>query len=62
MRSRASRAKLAVMTALPARSGSFPGLLFIQPRTTVGDAVRRIAEAAKTLEPPEMLNQIEWIS
>ncbi len=37
------------------------GLIFILPRTTVGDAVRAIALAAEVLDPPDMADWIEWV-
>ena len=43
------------------RSDGHHGLLFILPRTSVGDAVRAIALAADILEPAEIENWIEWI-
>lgn len=39
----------------------FLGIFFIQPRATIGDAVRIIAEAASYMEPPAMENRIEWV-
>src|SRR5271156_6849716 len=47
---------------LMAREAPFLGMFFIQPRATVGDAVRIIAEAALSLEPSVMANRIEWAS
>jgi hypothetical protein len=44
-----------------AREAPFLGMFFIQPRATVGDAVRIIAEAALSLEPSVMANRIEWV-
>jgi hypothetical protein len=46
---------------LMAREAPFLGMFFIQPRATVGDAVRIIAEAALSLEPSVMANRIEWV-
>jgi predicted nuclease of predicted toxin-antitoxin system len=57
----ADRDFFAIATSLIARGESFPGVLFIQPRATVGEAVRSIADAAKTLESAEILDRIEWI-
>jgi hypothetical protein len=39
----------------------FPGMFFIQPRATIGEAVRIIAEAAKVLDAPAMENRIAWV-
>ena len=38
---------LVIVSAILVRGESFPGLIFIQPRSTLGDAVRRIAENCK---------------
>jgi predicted nuclease of predicted toxin-antitoxin system len=38
-----------------------PGLLFVLPRTSVGDAIRAITLMAQVFEPAEMRNWIEWI-
>lgn len=57
----ADRDFFAIASSILARGGSFQGLLFIQPRATVGEAVRKIADAAKTVEPAEMRDRIEWI-
>jgi hypothetical protein len=52
---------LVMVKALLDGGGSFPGLIFIQPRATIGQAVRGIAEAAGIYEPLDMLNRIKWI-
>jgi predicted nuclease of predicted toxin-antitoxin system len=52
---------LVIVSAILIRGESFPGLIFIQPRSTPGDAVRRIAEIAKALDPADIQNAIEWI-
>jgi hypothetical protein len=51
----------AIADDLLARQQPFLGMFFIQPRATIGEAVRIIAESAETLEPPEMENRIEWV-
>jgi len=38
-----------------------PGILFIQPRTAVGAAVRALALAVEVLDSDELTNWIEWI-
>jgi hypothetical protein len=43
------------------RQTPFPGMFFIQPRATIGEAVRIIAEAAKVLDAPTMESRIEWV-
>jgi hypothetical protein len=52
------------LTLVHARLGDglhFPGLLFILPRTPVGDAVRAIVDIALTLEEQRLANNIYWI-
>ena len=44
-----------------ARGDSFPGLLFIQQHTPVGEAIRAIADAAEILDPADITNGVEWI-
>jgi len=46
---------------LMTRQAPFPGIFFIQPRATIGEAVRIIAEAAKVLDAPTMESRIEWV-
>jgi hypothetical protein len=46
---------------LMGRQAPFLGMFFIQPRATIGDAVRIIAEAAMNLELSAMQNRIEWV-
>jgi hypothetical protein len=46
---------------LMARQTPFPGMFFIQPRATIGEAVRIIGEAAKVLDAPAMESRIEWV-
>jgi hypothetical protein len=36
-------------------------MFFLQPHATVGEAVRIIAETAKTLDSADLENWIEWI-
>jgi hypothetical protein len=43
------------------RQTPFPGMFFIQPRATIGEAVRIIAEAAKVLDASAMQSRIEWV-
>ena len=38
-----------------------PGVLFIMPRTGVGDAIRAVVLAAEVLDHEEMASWIEWI-
>jgi predicted nuclease of predicted toxin-antitoxin system len=38
-----------------------PGLLFIRPKTSVGQAVRRITRIAYQVSPEEMATRVEWI-
>lgn len=38
-----------------------PGLLFILPRTPIGDAVRSIALVSQAKTPEDLQNWIEWI-
>ena len=52
---------LAIANDLMVRGVRFPGLLFIQPHATVGEAIRAIAEKAQFIEAPDMENWIEWI-
>ena len=39
----------------------FPGVLFILPQTTVGEAVRAISLVAAAREPSDVASRIEWI-
>jgi predicted nuclease of predicted toxin-antitoxin system len=41
--------------------GSHPGLVFILPRTDVGDAIRGALLVAEALDPADLLNRIEWV-
>ena len=52
---------LVIVSGLLIGGGFFPGLLFIQPRSAVGEAVRRIAQTAKAFDPNNIENRIEWI-
>jgi predicted nuclease of predicted toxin-antitoxin system len=52
---------IAIVKGVLTREGSFPVIIFIQPRSALGEAVRRIAEAAKVLDPADIENGIEWI-
>ncbi len=38
-----------------------PGVLFIMPRTGVGEAIRAVVLAAEVLDHEEMASWIEWI-
>lgn len=40
---------------------AFPGLLFIQPKTTVGEVIRAVALLAMLLSPGEIAGWIEWV-
>ena len=40
---------------------SIPGVIFILPRTTVGDAVRAIALLAEALQPSDLRDRVEWV-
>ena len=51
----------AIVSAVLISGDSFRGLIFIQPRSTLGEAVRRIAQAAKAFDPKDIENRIEWI-
>lgn len=57
----ADRDFFALTQLLLERGDPFPGILFVQPRATVGEAVRLIVAAAGALEPASMVNRIEWI-
>ncbi|HKY37993.1 MAG TPA: DUF5615 family PIN-like protein [Polyangiaceae bacterium] len=51
-----------VLAEAHVRSGrSHPGVLFIRPATSVGDAIRRIAQIASTMSVAEMVDRIQWI-
>jgi hypothetical protein len=51
-----------VLAEAHVRSGlSHPGVLFIRPDTSVGDAIRRIAQIASTTSAAEMVDRIQWI-
>jgi hypothetical protein len=52
---------LAIVHDLLTRGLRFPGLLYIQPGTSVGDAIRAIADAAQILDPADMESWVEWI-
>ncbi len=52
---------LILASTLARPGGTFPGLLFILPSTTIGQAVSGIVLAAEVLEPAEMMNSIEWL-
>lgn len=40
---------------------SFPGVLFLLPEASVGEAVRAICVASAVLDPDDMANRIEWL-
>lgn len=42
--------------------GSIPGLIFILPKTGVGDAIRAIALLAEALERTDLHDRVEWVS
>ena len=52
---------LVIVRDLHSRGLPFPGLLYIQPGTSVGEAVRAIADAAEILDPADMDSWVEWI-
>jgi hypothetical protein len=52
---------LVIVNGLLDGGGSFPGLIFVQPRASIGKAVRGIVEAAGIFEPVDIENRIEWI-
>jgi predicted nuclease of predicted toxin-antitoxin system len=52
---------LTIVHDLQARGLPFPGLLYIQSNTSVGDAIRAIADAAEILDPADMESWVEWI-
>jgi hypothetical protein len=52
---------LTIANELFSRGTPFPGLLFIQPQTSVGEAVRAIEDVASFREPAEMANWIDWV-
>ena len=39
----------------------FPGLVFIQPKATVGAVIRAVVFLAMTLAPDEIADWIEWV-
>ena len=52
---------LAIVHDLLTRGIRFPGLLYIQSGTSVGEAIRAIAVAAEILDPADMESWVEWI-
>jgi hypothetical protein len=44
-----------------ALGASFPGLIFVVPRTPLGTAVKDIAFFATAYDPSEFVDHIEWI-
>lgn len=57
----ADRDFFAIVSALLSTGEPFPGLMFVQPHATVGEAVRMLTEAAQFLKPEAIANTIEWI-
>jgi hypothetical protein len=43
------------------RDESHPGLVFVLPRTDVGDAVRAIVIVVQVLEPEDMAGWVEFV-
>ena len=39
----------------------FPGLVFIQPKATVGEVIRAVVLLAMSLTPEEIAGWIEWV-
>jgi predicted nuclease of predicted toxin-antitoxin system len=52
---------LVIVRAMHAQGAPFPGVFFIQEGTSVGEAVRNIADAAEILAPADMVSWLEWI-
>jgi predicted nuclease of predicted toxin-antitoxin system len=52
---------LALTKELGAHRTSFPGLIFIRPRQTIGDTVRSILLAVEVLDAADMVNHVEWV-
>jgi hypothetical protein len=52
---------LAMVSARAEESVKSPGLIFILPGTSVGDAVRAIHLIATVFDAPEIENRVEWV-
>ena len=52
---------LALVHQRAASGERHPGVIFILPRTGVGDAIRAVAFVAETLDQHEIENWIEWV-
>jgi hypothetical protein len=39
----------------------FPGLIFIQPKATIGAVIRAVALLSTLLSPAEIADWIEWV-